>query len=200
MYLAILAATTFVVLLIGLWLFLHRDPDFDTRKVPGYLSPADGVVCDIYKVEKKEQFIKKHSSGITAMLHDAPWAKQIVVIMMQPQHIHTQRSPVDGVITQVMHKPGLKMNAVFGDYRKATAENEHVAITITGKHQCKVYLIAGLLARRIKPTVKVKQKIVQGERIGSIAFGSQVAIVLPKATVRVKVGERVLVGRTEIAR
>lgn len=189
-----------VAVCIGVWLFLHRDPDIEIRRFDGYLSPADGLVADIIAVRDKKVAIPKKHHGITAFLTDAPWAKTIVVIMMRPEHIHTQRAPTDGRVSAVVHKSGTLKNAVFGDYRLATVENEHVAFTFSGKRPCKVYLIAGLLARRIKPRVIPNQLVAQGDRIGSIAFGSQVALVLPQCTLLVKEGQRVHVGATKVAR
>lgn len=199
MFLEILAGTALLVFLVGVWLFLHRDPDFEIPVFSGYLSPASGEVCDIYPVKGNKQFIKKKENGITVFLDDAPWADTIVVIMMRPQDIHTQRAPVAGTITHVTHKDGTKKNAVFGNYHSATVENENVGYAIDGKKKCVVYAIAGLLARRIVPTVKVGKKVAQGERLGSIRFGSQVALVLPKTKLLVKLGDKVLVGRTKIA-
>ncbi len=189
-----------LIVLGAIWLYLHRNPAITITPFDGYLSPADGIVADIITVTSQSQKIPKKHHGITAFLKDAPWARTIVVIMMRPEHIHTQRAPVSGTITKVIHKAGTLQNAVFGDYRKATVENEHVAFTIVGKRPCKVYLVAGLLARRIKPTAKKGQQVKQGQVIGSIEFGSQVALVLPKTKILVKEGDRAHVGTTRIAK
>jgi phosphatidylserine decarboxylase precursor-related protein len=189
-----------IITLVAAWLFFHRDPDITVKRFDGYLSPADGIIGEIIDVRSDRQFIKKHNAGITAFLSDARWAKTIVVIKMYPHHIHTQRAPADGKVASVLYKPGTLLNAVMGDWLKATFENEHVCIAFSGKKPCKVYLIAGGVARRIKTRVTVGEHVKQGRRIGSIALGSQVALALPKCMVMVEPGERVYVGKTRVAR
>jgi phosphatidylserine decarboxylase precursor-related protein len=193
----------FVVLLIAVvagWLYAHRDPERNIKPFHGWLCPADGTVCDIYDVSgSKTQKIKKKRHGITAFLDDFPKASSVVVIMMKPWHVHVQRAPATCTVQAITYKRGSFANAVLGDYRKATVENEHAAFTLSGKHPSKVYLIAGLVARRINVWRKQGDKLKQGERIGNIAFGSQVAIVLPKSEILVKVGDRVTAGVTKLA-
>lgn len=57
----------------------------------------------------------------------------------------------------------------------------------------KVIQIAGLLARRIKCSVRKNQKINKGEIIGRIAFGSQVILVVPEIKLKIKKG-RIKIG------
>ncbi len=197
------SAAALIALISIVWWYLHRDPERADPNYKGFISPANGVVVDIIerKPTDKSTKIKKGNNGITAFFDDFPEGKTIIVIMMKPQHIHTQRAPIAGRIVNVAHRPGLKLNAVFGDYKKATAENEHAMYTIQGNNgrRCKVYAIAGLLARRVRPIAKIGEQVHQAQRIAKITFGSQVALVLPKATVHVKIGETVFDGITKIA-
>jgi len=62
--------------------------------------------------------------------------------------------------------------------------------------------IAGSVARRIVTDAKAGQAARQGERLGMIRFGSRVDVFLPKtahATLRVRVGDKVIVGTTVLA-
>jgi phosphatidylserine decarboxylase len=60
--------------------------------------------------------------------------------------------------------------------------------------------IAGLVARRIKCTLKAGQPVRAGERYGLIRFGSRVDIYLPEgAAPLVAVGQRAISGETVIA-
>jgi phosphatidylserine decarboxylase precursor-related protein len=188
-----------IILFVAGWLFAHRDPEREITPYKGYLCPADGIVIGIHEVKGEKQKIKKKAHGITAFLDDFPQGAVIVVIMMKFWHVHTQRAPADGTVVKVVHKDGTFANAVFGDYEKATVENEHGAVTFSGKHPSKVYLVAGLVARRITVAVRKGEKVKQGDRIGNIAFGSQVAIVLPKRKILVKKGDRVTAGITHLA-
>jgi phosphatidylserine decarboxylase len=189
-----------IVLFIAGWMYAHRDPEREIKQFDGWLCPADGIVVDIYDVRGSKTKIKKNAHGITAFLDDFPKAETVVVIMMKPWHVHVQRAPADSTIERITHKSGTFANAVLGDYRKATVENEHAAFTLKGKYPSKVYLIAGLVARRINVWRKKGDKVKQGERIGNIAFGSQVAVVLPKSTVLVSIGEDVFAGTTRLAK
>lgn len=198
MFLALTLVIVVAVLAVTWW-YLHRDPERADAQFNGYISPANGVVVDIIK-RVGDTKIKKGKNGITAFFKDFPQGKTIIVIMMKPQHIHTQRAPFAGIVKRVVHRGGLKLNAVFGDYSKATVQNEHVLYVIDGKKPCAVYSIAGLLARRVRPIATTGQKLRQGERIAKITFGSQVAIILPTTKkILVTRGQTVIDGITPLA-
>ena len=52
----------------------------------------------------------------------------------------------------------------------------------------------------IRPLVRERQHVTQGERIGRIILGSQVVLVLPTRELLVSLGDRVKAGVTEVAR
>jgi phosphatidylserine decarboxylase len=57
-----------------------------------------------------------------------------------------------------------------------------------------------LLARRIVCQLKVGDKVVRGERMGMIKFGSRCDVLMPaEASLRVKVGSRVKGGSSILA-
>lgn len=134
----------------------------------GIISPADGKITNvIYKNNRTS-----------------------IVITLNLWNKHYQISPVDGIVKEIKYKKGKFLNAVFN--KRATFENERNEIII---NNIKVIQIAGLLARRIKCYVREKQKIKKGEKIGRIAFGSQVILELPgKLNIkkgRIKIGEMI---------
>ena len=60
-------------------------------------------------------------------------------------------------------------------------------------------MIAGALVRRIKPYIKVGDRIEKGERIGHIEFGSRVDVIFPERRIEdvlVKMGDRVRAGES----
>ena len=60
--------------------------------------------------------------------------------------------------------------------------------------------IVGILARRIVNRLKVGDRVVAGQRYGVMKFGSRIDMFLPlKATIYIKVGEKVVGGETKIA-
>ncbi|HII51715.1 MAG TPA: phosphatidylserine decarboxylase, partial [Halobacteriales archaeon] len=93
---------------------------------------------------------------------------------------------------------------------KESDRNERVRIVCTvdpsGESKVKtsdeweIVLIAGALARRIKPYIKVGDRIEKGERIGHIEFGSRVDVIFPAERriedVLVKMGDRVRAGES----
>lgn len=182
------------------WWFVHRDPDRPIVSTRGYLSPADGTVVHVEKLKSKNARVKKgKKGGFDLFLDDFPDAKYVVVIMLKIWHVHTQRAPVAGKVTSVYHKDGAFRNAVFGDYLQATYNNEHQGMMIAGEKRCKVYMVAGLVARRIVSLVSEGTVLQQGERIAKIRLGSQVVLVLPESKVLVKPGDKVYGGLTEVA-
>ncbi len=189
-----------IVLAVLFWWLFHRDPNRVVAVTNGFLSPADGKVAAIYDIAAERQRIPKGRHGITALFDDVPDARFAVVIMMRLWDVHVQRAPVTGRIKGLRHRHGTFRNAVLGDWEGATVENENVSFTFSGERPCKVYLVAGLVARRIEPLVKRGQHVVQGQRIGRIRLGSQVVLIIPDGELQVSVGGRVTAGRTEIAR
>jgi phosphatidylserine decarboxylase len=61
--------------------------------------------------------------------------------------------------------------------------------------------IAGLVARRIVPWIKVGDRVGAGQRIGLIRFGSRVDVYLPAGTSsQVLLGQRTIAGETIVGR
>jgi len=86
---------------------------------------------------------------------------------------------------------------------KASLENEQSSVGVRGpRGRVLVRQIAGLIARRIVTDAKPGDRVKQGERLGLIRFGSRTDVFLPlsaRPVVKVKPGDRVLVGGTVLA-
>lgn len=203
-FIAALAAASAVLLMLGtslgrwwLWVggwslavaalavaFFFRDPDRLGESGPGlYLAPADGRVLAV------EQVVEPDFIGGPAVR---------ISIFLSLLDVHVQRSPVDGVVEHVEHRPGRFAAAWNPD---AGSENERTTIGIdTGEERVVVRQIAGLVARRIVTYVEEETQVDQGERIGLIRFGSRVdAYLPPTAVVRVSPGDRVQAGTSVLA-
>ena len=86
---------------------------------------------------------------------------------------------------------------------KASEDNERQHILVEGDNGTKVAFtqIAGLVARRIVPWIKVGDRLVAGQRVGLIRFGSRVDVYLPAGTSsQVLLGQRTVAGETIIAK
>lgn len=159
------------------WFF--RDPD----RVPdcgpdGWLSPADGEVVEIEKVDHP---------------YTGPAVK--VGIFMSPLSIHVNRVPRAGTIEYLKYVPGKKWMA-FAE--KASEENERFYLGIhTDCGPAMVVQIAGFLARRIVCRARRGQRYDRGQRFGMIKFGSKVDVYLPKGVkLKTSVGQKVFAGKT----
>lgn len=176
-YLLLLAIIWF--LLAGFFVIFFRDPDRQPPPEPKYIvAPADGKIMAIEKVKN---------------------SKYKISTFMNVYNVHVNRVPIDGKIIKVTHKMGGFKPA----FDKDSDQNERVIITMQTKlGTVEIIQIAGILARRIMPYVEKNQKVVRGERLGIIRFGSRVDLILPAARVRVKVrpGECVHAGTSIMAK
>jgi phosphatidylserine decarboxylase len=160
--------------LFFLWFF--RDPE---RAIPGgaglIVSPADGKVTDISPTQ----------------LDSKPCTR--VSIFLNVFDVHVNRSPISGVIKDVIYRAGKFSNAMDA----ASAEgNEQNIVTMQGEGMTLVFKqIAGLLARRIVFNHKPGDTLARGQRVGMIKFGSRTDVIFPASTqLSVKVGDRVKGG------
>lgn len=169
-----------------IWFFLaaqfFRDPErFPPRTDKIILSPADGKVISIG--EALESPLKP--VGIR------------VSIFMSPFNVHVNRSPVDGVISSFEHKDG----RFLGAFKPAASrENEQTIICMNTAFGAVAFKqIAGFLARRIVFHPKPGDKLLAGDRVGMIRFGSRVDLFFPESVaVKVKIGQMVTAGETII--
>ena len=108
------------------------------------------------------------------------------------------RSPIAGIIRDIRYQRGKFLNAMAAH---SAEENEQNIVTVEGEGHTVVFKqIAGLIARRIVFNYKVGDRVVRGQRVGLIKFGSRVDVVLDaSAQVSVKIGDRVKGGETVLA-
>jgi phosphatidylserine decarboxylase len=172
------------VLLLGFFFaafsaYFFRDPERDKVFAPGELAcPADGTVMSV----KNEG-----TPGIT-----------VVRIFLSVMNVHVQRAPVEGRIEKTRYTKGTFAIA----YKPEASTNERNLIRIACDYGrfVEVEQITGSIARRIACYVKEGEAVRQGERIGMIYFGSQVAVYLPDtARVLVKPGDKVTGAETVLA-
>ena len=122
-----------------------------------------------------------------------------VSIFMNVFNVHSQRSPVDAVITDVKYAKGLFVNASFD---KASSDNERNALILRMDNgtELSCVQVAGLIARRILCYVKPGERLARGQRYGFIRFGSRVDVYLPTdAKPRVAIGDKVSATTTVLA-
>jgi phosphatidylserine decarboxylase len=180
----LLAAVSMTVLGLLVLLFF-RDP---TRNYDGppdvVLAPAEGTVTAVEVITD-------------SALGDETWRR--ISIFLSVFNVHTQKTPVEGVVIGSIATPGKKLPA----YRKEAGDVNENHLTLLRRTQgdlIAVRQIAGLVARRIVSRLQAGQRVIQGEPLGLIKFGSRVDVFVPMSyDPLVEKGRRVISGETPIA-
>ncbi len=159
-----------------------RDPDRFPERTDGVvISGADGRVTEISEGALPE--------GGATVCHR-------VAVFMSPLNVHVNRAPVGGEVTLVEHTPG-KFRAAFRDEAGEHNERNLMVFRDAAGRRHGMVQIAGYLARRIVCRLRAHDKVVAGQRVGLIMFGSRVDhLIPPDYRVTVAVGERVRAGIT----
>ena len=196
-FLALSVVVALILSFAGWWVFaalawlvvlfiaqFFRDPPRTVPRDPGaVLSPADGEVVTVEKA--RDPYLDRDALKIS--------------VFMNVFNVHSNRSPVDGVVADAWYHAGSFVNAALD---KASLENERNALHIrtpAGRDVTCVQ-IAGLIARRILCYVKPGEALARGQRYGFIRFGSRVDVyVAPDARPRVAIGDAVFATETVLA-
>ena len=172
------------LILSGALVFFFRDPERVPPPGDGRLvAPADGRVLAIESPAAR--------SGL-----DSPATR--VTIFLSLLDVHVTRAPVSGTVGQVEYRAGKFLPA----YRPEAGEhNESCALDIRGG-PVDIHLrqIVGVAARRIKCFVKPSDRLVRGQRLGVMLFGSRVELDLPTGVeIKVRLNEKTRAGESVIA-
>jgi phosphatidylserine decarboxylase len=185
----------------------YRDPERESpAALDVVLSPADGEV--VYVREARAGTLPvatKHGRDYRLdELTKTPLTTEDAVVVgigMSFLDVHVNRAPIAGEIAVRRHFPGR-----FGSLRdpENAFENERATTVIARDGlQIAVVQIASRLVRQIAGYVKEGEAVALGQRIGVIRLGSQVDVVVPRASigeVAVAPGDRVRAGETVLAR
>ena len=161
-----------------------RDP---AREVPddprAIVSPADGRVVEVSRAQ--DPYLRREALKVS--------------VFMNVFNVHSNRSPVDGVVKERWYFPGGFLNAALD---KASLENERNALWLQTQAGADVTTVqvAGLIARRILCYVGSGARLARGERFGFIRFGSRVDVFLPlDAEVKAAIGDKVYAAESVLA-
>jgi phosphatidylserine decarboxylase len=181
----ILPAAVSMTVLGLLVLLFFRDPKRNYDGPPDVvLAPAEGTVTAVEVITD-------------SALGDETWRR--ISIFLSVFNVHTQKTPVEGVVIGSIATPGKKLPA----YRKEAGDVNENHLTLLRRTQgdlIAVRQIAGLVARRIVSRLQAGQRVVQGEPLGLIKFGSRVDVFVPMSyDPLVEKGQRVISGETPIA-
>ena len=168
-----------IVLIFMVWFF--RDPEREIPEQAEVVSPADGKIIAVDRVQKEDREYKRIS------------------IFMSILNVHVNRTPCSGEIIDKEYVEG-KFLPAFDP--KSSGENERCKISIKkGDHLIFVTQIAGLVARKIVNNFEKGQEVRVGDKMGIIKFGSRVDLEIPmKYDTLVQTGQKVKAGATELAK
>jgi phosphatidylserine decarboxylase len=180
----LLVCYTFFGLLFLFSCNFFRDP---VRSIPldksSIVAPADGKIIRIDQVNDSE--IGEGANRIS--------------IFLSVFNVHVNRVPITSTVKDVKHIPG-KFLAAFD--HKASDENEKTDILFRGMNiTYRVHQIAGIIARRIRCYAEKDLKMLKGDRLGFIMFGSRTDIIFPESVqIEVDLGDKVKGGETIIGK
>jgi phosphatidylserine decarboxylase len=161
-----------------------RDPPRAVPQQPNaVLSPADGKIVLVGRA--RDPYLDREALKIS--------------VFMNVFNVHSNRSPVDGDVTQRWYHEGSFFNAALD---KSSLDNERNALHLKRADGIDVVCvqIAGLIARRILCYVGTGDRLARGQRFGFIRFGSRVDVYLPpQAAPKVAVGDAVHATTTILA-
>lgn len=183
-YSLIIGIVSLVLFLLILQFFRNPDRSIITTEDGIVYAPADGKVVVIEETEEMEYFKDKRIQ---------------ISIFMSPVNVHVNRNPISGVIDYFKYHPGKYLVAW---HPKSSTENERTTVVYnSGTSKILLRQIAGAAAKRIVSYVDQGQKVVQGQDMGFIKFGSRVDLFLPlDADIRVSPNQKVKGNRSIIAR
>ncbi len=164
--------------------FFRDPPRAAPSDADAVISPADGRVVAVEKA--RDPYLDRDALKIS--------------VFMNVFNVHSNRSPVDGVVKKGWYYGGKFLNAALD---KASLENERNALWIHTEQGADVTCVqvAGLIARRILCYVQPQDRLQRGQRFGFIRFGSRVDVYLPlSARPDAAVGDKVFAGQTILAR
>jgi phosphatidylserine decarboxylase len=164
-----------LVIILMIFVVLYRYKPYNKRYDNNVIvSPAQGVVCYL---EQKQQTI-------------------IVSIYLNFLNNHTQIYPVNGnVIKRIYDNTG--KFALANNIKKSKYNEKKIhIIRMSNNKLLKITQIAGFFVRQIVSSEKVPKKVLAGEYLGMIKFGSRVDLEFEGdiSDIKIKNGQKINIG------
>ena len=227
----IVAAVTVAVVLAGGFLFwryvwFFRDPPRTPPAEEGLLSPADGTVVYVRRVEPGEDVVAI-KQGVRATVkdilrQDVDRPKLVIGVFMSPFDVHYNRAPLTATIDLIRRHPALGENAHMGAMHWRTlfnrapyyegsvhiVQNERTVTHFVGEYRGApltwyVVQIGARTVNGIDSYYREGERVERGATFGMIRVGSQVDLIVPwrpGLTPRVRPGDRVRAGESILIR
>lgn len=205
-----------------IWFF--RNPSRTLPTDPGLVSPADGTVVYVRKVEPGEDVVVI-KRGLRATVEDIVredinGPKIVIGIFMSPFDVHFNRAPLAATVDFVRRHPGTGRNAYMSAmhwrtiFRRAPyyensvhiVQNERTVTRFVSEYrgQALVFYVVQIGARTVAGIdvyCRQGEYVERGATFGMIRVGSQVDLVVPwwqGLHACVRVGDTVRAGETII--
>ncbi len=209
-----------LVYLYWRFFFFFRDPNRAIPPGKNIVSPADGTVVYIKKIEGAVLPISvksKKEIRLEEILKYTPEpleSSYLIGIFMHPTSVHVNRAPISGTVQKVIYTPSknepmtaMWWRVLFGikpyeSYSSHIFRNERNTILIKGEIPVSVVQIADIYVNKIECWKKEGSTVEKGERFGMIKMGSQVDLFFPAsriANIVIREGQKVLAGESIIA-
>lgn len=202
------------------WFF--RNPPRIPPAEPGMVSPADGTVVYVRKVEPGEDVVVI-KQGLRATVRDIAHtddagAKLVIGIFMSPFDVHYNRAPLAANVDYVRRHPGTNQNAYMTAMHWRTllgrapyyensvhiVQNERAVTRFIARYcgDTLPFYVVQIGARTVKGIdiyYREGERVERGATFGMIRIGSQVDLVVPwrdGMSARVQPGDTVRAGET----
>ncbi len=184
--LPVLLGVNLAILGCAYLLFFFRDPERFTPDEPDLVfAGADGKIMAVKYLDEGKH-LKTNAVRIS--------------IFLSLMDVHINRAPISGVVAFAEYFPGERH---FTFQEKSSDLNQHSEILIeNARTRCVVNQIVGPIARRVVFWHQPGKRLLAGERIGMMKFGSRLDLYLPADDIQevlVKPGQRVVAGETAVA-
>jgi phosphatidylserine decarboxylase len=227
----IVAALVAATVLTGGFLFwryvwFFRDPPRTPPAEEGFLSPADGTVVYVRRVEPGEDVVVI-KQGVRATVQDilrqdVDRPMLVIGVFMSPFDVHYNRAPLTATIGLIRRHPAIGENAYMGAMHWRTVfdlaprsagsghivQNERTVTHFLGEYRGATlsYYVVQIGARTVNGIdsyYREGERVERGAVFGMIRIGSQVDLIVPWQpgfTTRVRPGDRVRAGETILIR
>jgi phosphatidylserine decarboxylase len=211
-----------------LWrhVWFYRNPPRVPPAEAGIVSPADGTVVYVRRVEPGEDVVVI-KQGLRATVEDilredVDEPKLVIGIFMSPFDVHFNRAPLDGAIGFIRRHPARGENAYMGAMHWRTlwkrepyyagsvhiVQNERTVTYFSGSYRGEplpayVVQIGARTVNGIDSYYRPGDEVKRGATFGMIRIGSQVDLIVPlraSLEVAVRPGDRVRAGETILIR
>lgn len=202
------------------WFF--RNPPRSPPAAQGVLSPADGTVVYVKRVEPREPVVvikEGLAATVADILKEDQAAPKIVIgIFMSPFDVHYNRAPLAGRIRMIRHHPAEGGNLYMGSmhlrillnwlplYKDSThiVQNERTVTLFEAEYRgaplpAYVVQIGSRGVHGIESHYAVGDTVERGAVFGMIRIGSQVDLIVPARDdlkIRVQPGDTVRAGES----